>query len=970
VAQSTGTTNTTAKGNEFSDDLLRLIKSLLGEIRPEENTGSNITLDSTLSRDLGLDSLSRVELLSRIERHFGVTLPEAVFTEAETPRDLIREISKASTRGISALPPTATSMAPLKQITETPAQAQTLIEVLEWHVQAHPTRPHIQLYADEGEGAVITYQQLYQQSQIVAANLQQLGLQPGEAVAIMLPTGADYFFTFFGILLAGGIPVPIYPPTRPSQLEDHLHRHATILTNCRAVILITIPAAKRVARLLKSQLEILKDIVTVDELLIANDQFIAPSVSPQDTAFLQYTSGSTGNPKGVVLSHANLLTNIRVMGERGHANSNDVFVSWLPLYHDMGLIGAWLGSLYFAVLFVVMSPLSFLTRPQRWLQAIHRYHGTLSAAPNFGYELCLHRLDDNDLKGLDLSSWRAAFNGAEAVSPQTVMQFIERFQTYGFAEKSMMPVYGLAECSVGLAFPPLGRGVHIDAIQRKPFMQQGVAIPADEDDTNALRFVACGHPLSGHEIRIVDTQGNELSERQEGRLEFRGPSATSGYLRNQAANRMLFDGDWLDSGDLAYLSEGELYVTGRTKDIIIRGGRNLYPHELEEAVGNIPGLRNGRVAVFGATNPATGTERLIVLAESRERKPATLATLREQVNAIAIDLIGDPADEVIIAPPNTVLKTSSGKIRRSACRELYERGFIGKKQAPAWQQMSRLLLTSVAPQLRRFRRAVGSGMWSRYAQTVFGMLAPLSWLLVVLSPSEAFRWQTMRVAIRLLTWLTRTPFRIDGREQLPDKQQACIFVANHASYLDGPLLVAAINRPFSFIAKAELERQFIAGTFLQRIGSSFVERFDLKKGVDDIQQIAHMAQADRSLFFFPEGTFTRVPGLLPFHLGAFLTAAKTGLPIVPIAIRGSRSILRGSTKRPQRSAIAISIGEPIFPQLATKDTWDQAIALRDAARAHILRHCGEPDLGTERNPLDQADSDDRTDEHAGEHTRE
>ena len=955
MAQSTGTTNTAARENEFSDDLLRLIESLLDEIRPNDTSVSNIHLDSTLSRDMGLDSLSRVELLARIERHFAVTLPESVFLEAETPRDLIREINKASTRGRSARP-TETSTSPPQSVAEAPQAAQTLIEVLEWHVRAHPQRPHIQLYADDGQGAVISYQQLYEQSQIVAANLQHLGLQPGEPVAIMLPTGPDYFFTFFGILLAGGIPVPIYPPSRPNQLEDHLRRHATILNNCRAVILITIDKAKRVARLLKSQLEILKHIVTVDELLIPGGQLIAPSVSPQDTAFLQYTSGSTGNPKGVVLSHANLLTNIRAMGERVRANSRDVFVSWLPLYHDMGLIGAWLGSLYYAALFVVMSPLAFLSRPQRWLQAIHRYHGTLSAAPNFGYELCLHRLDDNDLQGLDLSSWRAAFNGAEAVSPQTVLQFVRRFQPYGFAEHAMMPVYGLAECSVGLAFPPLGRGIHIDAIQRTPFMQEGVAIPADEDDTNALRFVACGYPLSGHEIRIADSLGNELPERQQGRLQFRGPSATSGYLRNQQANRMLFDGDWLDSGDLAYLSEGEVFVTGRTKDVIIRGGRNLYPHELEEAVGNIPGIRNGRVAVFGTTNPATGTERLVVLAESRTRDAASLAKLREQVNAITIDLMGDPADEVIIAPPNTVLKTSSGKIRRSACRELYERGLIGKTRLSVRRQISRLLLTSVTPQLRRLKRAVFSATWSGYAQAVFAVLAPLTWLLVVLSPSAGFRWQTMSVAIRLLAWLTRTPFRIDGREHLPEKQQACIFVANHASYLDGPLLVAAINRPFSFIAKAELAPQFIAGTFLRRIGSSFVERFDLKKGVDDIQQIAHLAQANQSLFFFPEGTFTRIPGLLPFHLGAFLTAAKTGLPIVPIAIRGSRSILRGDTKRPQRSAISISIGKPIFPQQATAEPWDQAIALRDAARSHILRYCGEPDLGSERNPFNHSNN--------------
>ncbi|NOX91241.1 MAG: fatty acyl-AMP ligase [Gammaproteobacteria bacterium] len=220
------------------------------------------------------------------------------------------------------------------------------------------------------------------------------------------------------------------------------------------------------ARLLKSQLDTLHQIITVDELMNTGSRYEKPAISPQDTAFLQYTSGSTGSPKGVVLTHANLLANIRAMGERVGANPNDVFVSWLPLYHDMGLIGAWLGSLYYAALFVVMSPLAFLARPQRWLQAIHRYQGTLSAAPNFAYELCLHRLEDSDLEGIDLSSWRAAFNGAEAVSPETVIQFPQRFRPYGFHPNAMMPVYGLAENSVGLAFPPLDQGVLIDNIQR------------------------------------------------------------------------------------------------------------------------------------------------------------------------------------------------------------------------------------------------------------------------------------------------------------------------------------------------------------------------------------------------------------------------------------------------------------------------------------------------------------------------
>lgn len=237
-----------------------------------------------------------------------------------------------------------------------------------------------------------------------------------------------------------------------------MRRHVSILENCRARILVTVAEGKRVAQLLMSLVPPLKHILTVQELQVPGAKTVFPLISAEDIAFLQYTSGSTGDPKGVILTHANLLANIRAMGSAVNANPEDVFVSWLPLYHDMGLIGAWLGSLYYAALFVVMSPLSFLAKPERWLRAIERHRGTLSASPNFGYEYVLHRLKEADLSGLDLSSWRAAFNGAEAVNPTTLERFTAHFSPYGFNKKALMPVYGLAESSVGLAFPPPAAG--------------------------------------------------------------------------------------------------------------------------------------------------------------------------------------------------------------------------------------------------------------------------------------------------------------------------------------------------------------------------------------------------------------------------------------------------------------------------------------------------------------------------------
>ena len=488
--------------------LLAIVRELLLELRSSERSAATLTLDSHVERDLALDSLARTELLRRIEDTFQAPLGEQVLL-AETPRDLVTLILQAHGRPLAAASAgNEPLMQPQASASGNPDRAQTLIEMLDWHIEVHPDRQAILVYgSDEQIETRFTYASLRQQAQAVAAGLQQRGLQPGQTAAIMLPTSGDYFLAFFGILLAGGVPVPIYPPVRPNQIEEHLRRHARLLGNAQTVALITVPEAKLVARLLQAQVEGLQHVVTVTELQQTTSTWSETPVQSGDLAFLQYTSGSTGDPKGVMLTHANLLANLRAMGSRVEARSEDVFVSWLPLYHDMGLIGACLGSLYYAFPLAVMSPLSFLARPARWLWAIHHQRGALSAAPNFAYELCARAIQDREIEGLDLSSWRLAFNGAEPVNPATLERFITRFRPYGFRPEAMTPVYGLAECSVGLAIPPPSRGPVIDRVHRDRFMSSGQATPADASDAAALLFPACGQPLSQHQIRIVDDQG-------------------------------------------------------------------------------------------------------------------------------------------------------------------------------------------------------------------------------------------------------------------------------------------------------------------------------------------------------------------------------------------------------------------------------------------------------------------------------
>lgn len=931
-----------------AERLLEIVRALERELHPRRRLA--VSLDSRLTRELGLDSLARVELHARIERAFGVSLPQWAFAAADTPRELL-----AAVRG-AALPATPTAAAataapgpsppPQTEAEPAPQSAESLVEVLRWHARRHPQRAHIVLLDDHAQPhTVITYGELLARAESLATGLLNHGLQPGETCAIMLPSCAEYFYGFFGALLAGGVPVPIYPPVQAAQLEEHVRRHARVLANAEARLLVTVPEARTVAALLRAQVPSLRAVVAAAELAATDARAAAVHFAEPragDLAFLQYTSGTTADPKGVMLTHANLLANIRAMGAAVRASALDVFVSWLPLYHDMGLIGAWLGTLYYATPLYLMSPFTFLRRPLNWLQAIHRYRATMSAGPNFAFELCLRRIEDSELAGVDLSSLRLLFNGAEPVSPVTLRRFTARFARYGLRPEAVTPVYGLAECALGLTFPPLPRPPLIDRIERETFTRTGRAVPAAADNTAALEFVACGRPLPGHQVRVVDAAGRELPERREGRLEFQGPSTTSGYFRNPEATRQLFHGDWLDSGDLAYVADGEVYITGRVKDVVIRAGRNIYPHELEEAIGDIPGIRKGCVAVFGSRDPASGTERLVVLAETRATDAAERERLQAAIVAAVTDLIGTPPDEVVVAPPHTVPKTSSGKIRRAASRALYERGAVGHAPPPVWWQLARLALAGIGPQLRLVLRATADLLYGLYAFAVFAVLAAGTWLVVALLPRPAWALAATRAAARTLIRMCLVPLHVEGREHLPPG--SWVLVANHASYIDGIVLSAILPGVYHYVAKREFLDRFVARVFLRHIGAEFVERIELGRGVLDAHRLAGKARAGLCLVFFPEGTFSAQPGLHAFRLGAFVAAAEAGIPVVPVAIRGTREILRYPQWLPRRAPVHVVIGKPIAP---AGSGWQAALRLRDAARAHILAHCGEADLAGE-----------------------
>ena len=934
--------------------LLALIDALVGELQP--GARRQATLDSQLDRDLGLDSLSRVELLARIEQHYGVRLRAEVLGMAQTPRELLAALGESAASHAPPRPP-AEAVADCERASgedaELPKDAGTLLEVLDWHLARHPDRVHVRFYASEDRLDTLTYAGLAEGAGQVAQALRALEMRAGDCVALMLPSGLDFFRCFFGILRAGAVPVPMYPPARPAQIEEHLRRQAGILRNCEARVLITFDRVRPLARMLAGLSPALVHVVTPESLLDGPRPPAAepPAPGAGGLALIQYTSGSTGDPKGVALSHGNLLANIRAWGEAAALTASDVCVSWLPLYHDMGLIGTWLGSLYHGMPLILMSPLDFLARPERWLWAIHHHRGTVTAAPNFAFDLCVKRLEGGDLAGLDLSTWRLAANGAEPVDADTLARFARVFAPYGLQAGSVMPVYGLAECAVGLCVPPPGRGVVVDEVSRAALAREGLAVPrgggpgaAGEDGAHApgaveasgetARIVSCGPPLRGHELRIVDARGRTLPERQVGMLEFRGPSATAGYYRNPEASAALFHDGWLSTGDHAYLADGELYITGRAKEMIIRAGRNLYPYDLEQAVGALPGVRKGCVAVFGVQPGEPGQERLVVVAETRLRDEAERRALEQRIVAEAMAQLELAPDDIVLAPAHAVLKTSSGKIRRAAVRDAYLDGRLGAPSRAAWLQILRLQLASLGGRLR----ALPDVLYAGWAWLGFALLAPLAALCILVLPSIGQRWACVHRLARVYRWLCACPLRVEGLDRLPPAN--CVLVANHASYCDGLLLAAALPRPVRFVAKAELRSNRVLRRLFERMGTLFVERFDARQGSEDAQALGARAGEGLPLLFFAEGTFGPREGLQAFRLGAFQVAARQGLPVVPVALAGTRAVLRDRSWWPRRGALAVTVCAPVEPR---GDDWHDLLALRDDVRTRILTHCGEHD---------------------------
>ena len=515
-----------------------------------------------------------------------------------------------------------------------------------------------------------------------AAHFRSYGLKKGDRLAMVLPDGEDFVPTFLAAVWAGLVPVPLYPPLSIGKLDSYVDTLVVILNKAGPTHIATNAKIQAVLWSGLSKVTSLKGVITAEELRGPAPEGVPQEpavVTDNDLAFLQFTSGSTSTPKGVAVTHGNLRANAWAIMRDGLKSDSaiDHGVSWLPLYHDMGLIGFVIAPMFHKVQVTFIPTMAFVRKPTLWPETISRVRGTISFAPNFAYALTAKRSKPEQLERWDLSSMRALGCGAEPINPTTMRTFVDLFAKAKLKPEAMLPCYGMAEATLAISFIGLDEQLSTDVVDQETYQTQKRAEPVHQSkltEGKAQEFVSCGRAFAQHEVAAFDGDGNRLGDRRIGELWVRGPSVASAYYLDVAQTEKTFGGGWLKTGDLGYLVNGNIYIVGRKKDLIIINGRNYDPQRIEWLCDDVPEVRKGSSVAF--SRPGAASEELIIVVESRTENPAAL---KEVISQKVNEQLALLAAEVVICPLGSLPKTSSGKLQRSKTRQQFLDGTVGKE---------------------------------------------------------------------------------------------------------------------------------------------------------------------------------------------------------------------------------------------------------------------------------------------------
>ena len=552
--------------------------------------------------------------------------------------------------------------------------AQTISSIIvDRFLQAPEQELAILLHSGEPDQK-ITARQFFHNAAGVTHAILGAGVQPGEVVVLILDREEDLLHAFFGAILAGAIPAIMPYLTEKLAAEQYRQSLAALLETTRPALVITYPQFTREVETAAGNSASLRSILVAPEILPADEinfeDLPGLQRNGQDIVLLQHSSGTTGLQKGVALSHAAVLSQVESYARAIRLSATDVVVSWLPLYHDMGLIAGFILPILSRIPLILMSPFDWVRAPYRLFQAVSTYHGTLTWLPNFAYNFCAQKIRDRDLAGIDLSSWRAVINCSEPVHASSHRQFLERFTPYGLRPQAIATSYAMAENVFAVTQGGIEAPVATDTLSLRKFLTGGVAEPASPGE-DALTMVSSGRAIEGTRIKVIDPKGIDRPERVIGEIAIQSNCMLTGYFNRPDLTQKAFLDGWYLTGDLGYLAGGELYVTGRMKDLIIVGGKNIYPQDLERLAGNVPGVHPGRVVAFGVYSEAAGTEEVVLLVEADTGEPSNRQLIADQIRSSVNQGSDISLRYIEVLDRGWLLKTSSGKIARSANRDKY-----------------------------------------------------------------------------------------------------------------------------------------------------------------------------------------------------------------------------------------------------------------------------------------------------------